>query len=68
MAYPYSLPELSLIRANRSRMIMGNPSTVKAQLDELVEKTWADELMVTTNIYGHAERVRSYELLAEAFD
>ena len=33
----------------------------------LIEATKADELMVTTMIYDHAARKRSYELLAQAF-
>ena len=42
--------------------------TVKARLLALIEATRADELMVTTMVYDHAARRRSYELLAEAFD
>ena len=38
-----------------------------AQLTPLIEKTQADEVMVTTMIYDHAARRHSYELLAEAF-
>ena len=33
---------------------------------ELVERTGVDELMVTTNTHDGADRIRSYELLAEA--
>ena len=33
---------------------------------ELQRATAADELMLTTNVYDHAERLRSYELVAEA--
>jgi hypothetical protein len=33
----------------------------------MVEATGADEVMITTMIYDHAARRRSYELLAEAF-
>lgn len=35
------------------------------QLDQLQEATGADELLITTITHGHADRVRSYELLAE---
>jgi hypothetical protein len=41
---------------------------VKAKLDDLVTRTQADELMITTMVYDHADRVRSYELIAEAYD
>ena len=30
--------------------------------------TGADELLITTITHGHADRVRSYELLAKAWD
>ena len=40
---------------------------MKARLKPLIEATKADELMVTTMIFDHAARKRSYELLAKAF-
>jgi hypothetical protein len=42
--------------------------SVRARIEELAEHTAADEVMVTTNVYDHAERLRSYERLAEVFD
>jgi hypothetical protein len=33
----------------------------------LIERTKADELMITSMLFDHAARKRSYELLAEAF-
>jgi len=41
---------------------------VRARIEELAEHTAADEVMVTTNVYDHSERLRSYERLAEVFD
>jgi hypothetical protein len=34
-------------------------------LRALVERTGADELIITTAVHAHADRVRSYELVAE---
>jgi len=48
--------------------VVGSAERVKARLLALMEGTRADELMVTTMVYDHAARRRSYELLAEAFD
>jgi alkanesulfonate monooxygenase SsuD/methylene tetrahydromethanopterin reductase-like flavin-dependent oxidoreductase (luciferase family) len=48
--------------------VVGDPRTVRARIKELAEHTAADEVMVTTNVYDHAERLRSYERLAEVFD
>ena len=51
-----------------SRMLgcsfVGSPKTVENSLREFVEKTGVDELMVSSAIYDHAARLRSYELLA----
>ena len=48
--------------------VIGDPSTVRTRIEELVERTLADEVMVTTNVYDHAERLRSYERLAATFE
>ena len=66
-AYPYSPAEQELIARNRARLFVGAKSTVSARLEPLMKATQADEVMVTTMIYDHAARRRSYELLAEAF-
>jgi alkanesulfonate monooxygenase SsuD/methylene tetrahydromethanopterin reductase-like flavin-dependent oxidoreductase (luciferase family) len=47
--------------------IIGDLRTVQSRLEELVEYTAADEVMVTTNVYDHDERLSSYERLAEVF-
>jgi luciferase family oxidoreductase group 1 len=44
---------------------VGSPQQVAGQLEQLREATGADELIVTTITHDHADRVRSYELLAE---
>ena len=68
MAYPYTLAERRLADAYRSMQVVGNPRNVQAKIEELAERTAADEVMITTNVYDHAERLRSYERLAEVFD
>jgi luciferase family oxidoreductase group 1 len=54
-----------LIRQRLATRIIGGPDTVRRQIRELVAGTAADELMVTTLIHDQADRVRSYELLAQ---
>jgi alkanesulfonate monooxygenase SsuD/methylene tetrahydromethanopterin reductase-like flavin-dependent oxidoreductase (luciferase family) len=44
---------------------VGSPKQVASQLEQLRDATGADELIVTTITHDHADRVRSYELLAE---
>jgi luciferase family oxidoreductase group 1 len=43
----------------------GSRETVQAGLENFLEKTGADELMVSSPIYDHSARLRSYEILAE---
>jgi alkanesulfonate monooxygenase SsuD/methylene tetrahydromethanopterin reductase-like flavin-dependent oxidoreductase (luciferase family) len=43
----------------------GSPKQVADQLEQLQEATGADELIITTITHDHADRVRSYRLLAE---
>jgi luciferase family oxidoreductase group 1 len=49
------------------RAVVGSPATVAAGLSELVASYGAEEAIVVTITYSHEARMRSYELLAEAF-
>ncbi|SCG63829.1 LLM class flavin-dependent oxidoreductase [Micromonospora inositola] len=64
-AYPYDELERDFVRQRREGQAMGSPETVGRQLGELLERTGADELMLTTMVYDVADRVRSFELVAE---
>ncbi|MFL5403770.1 MAG: LLM class flavin-dependent oxidoreductase [Gemmatimonadales bacterium] len=46
--------------------IVGSPESVRRGLDAFAGETGADELMVTSQIFEHAARVRSFEITAEA--
>jgi luciferase family oxidoreductase group 1 len=50
-----------------SSQILGSVATVMAGLADLVTATAADEVMLSTTTYGLAERIRSIELIAEAW-
>jgi alkanesulfonate monooxygenase SsuD/methylene tetrahydromethanopterin reductase-like flavin-dependent oxidoreductase (luciferase family) len=45
--------------------IVGGPDTVRRGLEDFISRTGADELMVTANIFDHAKRKRSFEIVAE---
>ena len=45
--------------------IVGGPDTVRRGMEEFVQRTGADELMVTANIFDHAKRKRSFSIVAE---
>jgi luciferase family oxidoreductase group 1 len=45
--------------------VVGGPETVRRGLQEFAASTGADELMVTAQIFDHAARRRSFEILAD---
>jgi luciferase family oxidoreductase group 1 len=62
--YPYTAQDRVIVDANRLRHFIGTPLRVVSLVRELARETQADEIMVTSGLYGKAERFRSYELLA----
>jgi luciferase family oxidoreductase group 1 len=66
--YVFSPLEKEIVKGWTAPLICGTPEHARAELEELVERTGADELMITTMIHGPADRLRSYELIAEAWD
>jgi luciferase family oxidoreductase group 1 len=58
-------------KVHASRMLacsfVGSAESIRLQLDRFIQDTGADELIVASAIYDHAARLRSYELLANAF-
>ncbi len=49
-----------------ARSIVGSPGAVRKGMAALIQETQADELIVVSDVYEHAERLRSIELIAEA--
>jgi luciferase family oxidoreductase group 1 len=45
--------------------IIGSPATIELGLVAFIEKVKPDELMITANLYSHAARLRSFEIVAE---
>ncbi len=58
----------SMLEQALSCSIVGSPETVRRGLEAFVARTGADELMVTSQIFDHAARLRSFEIAAEARD
>ena len=65
--YEFRPEDRPLVEANRQRQFVGSPDRIVSTLRRIATETSADELMVTTMVYGKAERLRSYELLAHAW-
>jgi luciferase family oxidoreductase group 1 len=53
--------------SNHTRVsFVGAPDTIREQMNEFVQATRADELIVVSHIYDHAARLRSYELASRS--
>jgi luciferase family oxidoreductase group 1 len=66
--YSETLPALhrAMLDHVLSCSAVGSPATVKAAIAAFVERTGADELMITSQTYDHVARLRSFEIAAEA--
>jgi alkanesulfonate monooxygenase SsuD/methylene tetrahydromethanopterin reductase-like flavin-dependent oxidoreductase (luciferase family) len=64
-AHAWSNADRALVQDRLDTQFVGSPGRVADQLAQLQEATGADELLITTITHDHADRVRSYELLAE---
>ena len=56
--------EKTMLDSVLSCSAIGSPMTVTQQLQAFVTRTGADELMITSQIFDHAQRLRSYEITA----
>jgi len=45
--------------------IVGSPATVRRGVEQLLQRTRADELMIVSDVFDHQKRLRSYQLIAE---
>ncbi|HTD77087.1 MAG TPA: alkanal monooxygenase, partial [Chloroflexota bacterium] len=63
-AYPYTEWERDMVRARQADQVIGSPETVRQGLTDLLDRTQANELMLTTILFDPTDRLRSYELVA----
>lgn len=57
-------PERAILEQTLSCSAIGAPATVRQALEAFVARTGADELMITSQIFDHKARLRSYEITA----
>jgi luciferase family oxidoreductase group 1 len=65
-AYQYSPFEMARVRENRKRMIVGNPEKVRREILQLSEDYQADEIMLVSITYDFKDKIKSFQLIAEA--
>jgi luciferase family oxidoreductase group 1 len=63
--HAWSAEDWAMVSDRVDTQFVGSPKQVADKLGQLRDATGADELIVTTITHNHADRVRSYELLAE---
>ena len=59
------LPERAMLDSVLSCSAIGAPDTVARQMQDFITRTGADELMITSQIFEHSQRLRSYEIAAQ---
>jgi len=64
-AHTWTDEDRALVADRVDTQFVGSPQQVAAQLEVLQEATGAAELIITTITHDHADRVRSYQLLAQ---
>jgi luciferase family oxidoreductase group 1 len=67
-AHKFSAQEEASVKTVSGSAIIGGPEKVREGLVEFAERTQADELMLTTMVHAQPDRLRSYELVAEAME
>jgi len=67
LAHRYSEEERRYVSGQRARAILGSPQTCRREIEAMAERYAAEEVMVLTITGDYASRLRSYELLAQAF-
>lgn len=66
-AYEFSPLEREFVESWNANVVHGTAEEVRAGLDDLQKRTGADELMITSMAHSGEIRVRSYELIADAY-
>jgi luciferase family oxidoreductase group 1 len=67
-AYDYTTEERELVRSIAATHIVGDPTQVGEGLVALHERTAADEMIISTRVFGYADRVRSHELVGREWE
>ncbi|RAW16767.1 LLM class flavin-dependent oxidoreductase [Paenibacillus taichungensis] len=66
--YPFTAMEMEQIRQRRSFSIVGTPDQVKDKITAMAERYEADEVIIASAIHSFQDRLRSFSLIAEAFN
>ncbi|MGK5629546.1 LLM class flavin-dependent oxidoreductase [Streptomyces sp. URMC 123] len=66
-AHPLGAVEREFVDGWLANVVHGTADAVRDGLTALAQRTGADELMITSNAHGPEARLRSYDLIADAY-
>lgn len=64
-SHVFSRTDLEAVHSWTSSNFVRSPKRVRTELTEVISRTGPDELMISTVIHGHEERLESYRLLMQ---
>lgn len=67
LAHEYTEGERRLVADFRRLAVIGTPEHVRGELEERAHACGANEIMISTNMHNPKARLRSFELIAQAF-
>lgn len=59
--------ERTLLDSRVGSSIVGSPQTVKTKLEQFLEETQANEMIINAQIFDHHARLKSYEIVSKIF-
>ena len=65
LAYSFRPDEAAFVQQYRRLCVDGDPQQVKEELEEIAERYQTPDLSIVTSCYAFADRVHSYELVAQ---
>jgi luciferase family oxidoreductase group 1 len=68
MSHVFTPEEQKIVAFFKKLRIVGTPEQVRARIQDIATRSQADEVMIATHAYDPAARIRSYKLVAQAFD
>lgn len=66
--YPYTQQEWAFVQDRLQTAAIGTPEQVKEIIENVAREWETDEIMTVTITYDFADRIRSYEMLADVFE
>lgn len=67
-AHRFNSIEEDFVSGWLTNVVYGTADEVREGLDALIKRTGVDEIKITSNAHGPEARLRSYELIADAYD